>query len=495
MARNKSGVLKTFAPLAWTVIFFSVANLYGGDGKMPITTSSEKALEAYYEGLRFLDRSQPESARAFFEKAVQLDSNFIMAYEQLRRCAPTIKASQEYLAKVRELAKIAEMSEGEKLFFESQFAAFNGDRPTSLKKLEKLVGMYPKDERVLYQLGLFYFGTDDAKTVEILGKAEKINREFVPIYNIKGYGLRTLGKYDEAEHAFRRAIELDPENPNAYDSYAELLLKLGRFNESIANYDKALEREPLFPSAQIGVAANLLLLNKHNAARTRLSNLMKIAPHDGIRSGIHWALAVTYADEGNLEKALQELEMNYGISRKNQDSGAMAIDLRNMAAVLIEMGKLDEAAKKFQTSWQVIQNDPNQSDRFKVLAKVFSQYGEGVIAAKKEDFVTAKAKALAMDNNVVALNSPPFFVQRVHELKGIIALEQGQYDEALTEFKQADATEVYNMYRMALALESKGNREQALDLLQYVVNYNSPLNFNYSFVRHEAVKKMENNPL
>ncbi len=490
MRRNKLFLFLSSAMLV-SFVLTSFATIYAEDGKMPITTSSEKALMAYHEGLRFLDRSQPESARPLFEEAVKLDPNFIMAYDALRRSAPNFKVGREYFAKVQDLAANTQISDGEKLFFEGLFAAFNGDRETNSKNLEMLAEKYPMDERILYQLALSNFGTDDEKVVKILTKAEKVNPDFIPLYNIKGYSLRALGEFSEAEMAFKKAIALDSENPNAYDSYAELLLKLGRYDESIANYDKALEREPLFPSAQIGIASNLLLLNQHKSARTRLNSLMSIAPHDGIRSGIHWALAVTHADEGNLEKALQELEKNYVISKKINDTSAMTIDLRNMAAVLIEMGKLDKAEETYQKSVDIIQNDPKQNDRFKAFSKVFALYGQGVIAAKKMEFSTAETKAEALNEMVTSLNSPPFFARLVHELNGIIALEHGDYDHALMELHKADATEAYNMYRMALALEAKGNHGQAHKQLSNVVNYNSALNFNFSFIRQKAAQKLE----
>ena len=38
---------------------------------------------------------------------------------------------------------------------------------------------------------------------------------------------------------YRGHIELIPNDPNPYDSYAELLLKLGKFDQSIENYKKA----------------------------------------------------------------------------------------------------------------------------------------------------------------------------------------------------------------------------------------------------------------
>jgi len=44
-----------------------------------------------------------------------------------------------------------------------------------------------------------------------------------------GYSYRNLGNFDDAETAFKKYIELIPNDPNPYDSYAEMLLKQGGF--------------------------------------------------------------------------------------------------------------------------------------------------------------------------------------------------------------------------------------------------------------------------
>lgn len=473
----------------WLFILGAFVTALGQDGKMVITTSSEEARRAYLEGLVFFDRTQPESARPLFEKAVELDPDFIMAYDGLAQVSPTFKGAADAFRKVEALAARVSMSAGERLYFDALFAARRGDRAGQLEKLEALAAMCPRDERVLYRLGLFYYGTDDEAAVEVFRKALAIDPSFVPVYNRMGYSLRALGRNAEAEAAFKKAIELDPESPNAYDSYAELLLKLGRFEESVASYDAALELEPLFPSAQIGVAANLILQGRHAVARRRLESLFDIAPHDGIRSGIHWALAVTHADEGNLELAITELLENFEISKRNDDRAAMEIDLRNIGAVLLEAGELDEAEKRFDAALEVIVNDPDQNDRRKAFSRAFHAYGTGVVAAKKGELDRARERAEEMDALVEPLSSR-FMEMKAHELKAVIRLEQQEFDSALAELRQADATEVYNMYRMALAYEGLGNVARARSMAEYVVTYHSPLNFNYSFVRHKAAEKL-----
>ena len=54
----------------------------------------------------------------------------------------------------------------------------------------------------------------------------------------------------------------------------------------------------------MGVASNLLHQGRYEEARERLHDVFDIAPNDGIRSGVLWALSATYVDEGDFDKAL-----------------------------------------------------------------------------------------------------------------------------------------------------------------------------------------------
>ena len=93
-----------------------------------------------------------------------------------------------------------------------------------------------------------------------------------------------------------------------------------------------------------------------------------------------------------------------------------------------------------------------------------------------------------------AQQSKPFGIrgldQAAHQLAGVIALEEKRWDDALGEFLQANSGDAYNMYRMALAFEGKGDREGYVRMLRYVDGYRGVLNLNYSFVRQKTQARL-----
>lgn len=478
---------------AWSslgsIMLFAWFGAAGYAQKMSITTASDEARTAYQQGLQYLDTAQPESARPLFEQALALDPAFIMALDGLLQSAPTFKVAGEYFAQLRAMSDSVTLSEGEQLYFDAMFAGANGDQTRQRELSQLLTERFPDDERLWYRRALLYFGTDDATTVRLLRQALAANADFVPAYNILGYSLRALNNEAEAEVAFKQAITLNPTNPNAYDSYAELLLKMGRFDESIAYYDKALDLEPMFPSAQVGVAANLILQGRHAVARQRLDRLYEVAPHDGMRSGVYWAKAVTYVDEGDLERALEALNQNYRLSQKGHDFAAMALDLTNKAIVLRAAQRYDAALETLREALDYGLNAPNQNPRGQDFARAVSAYQKGLLLIERQAWEAATTEIAQAETLATKLESSALW-QNVHELRGALALARGAYQEALAELEQANAVEVYNMFRIAQAYEGLGNLEQARAFYHYVVTYHSPLNLNYALVRQQAHQRL-----
>ena len=66
----------------------------------------------------------------------------------------------------------------------------------------------------------------------------------------------------------------------------------------------------------------------------------------------------------------------------------------------------------------------------------------------------------------------------------MIALAEENYDQALQELQQSNLQNPYNLYRIALAYEGKGDPVQAKDYFQRAKEYNALNNLNYAFVRN-----------
>ena len=60
----------------------------------------------------------------------------------------------------------------------------------------------------------------------------------------QGNVLFNLGRDEESLVCYDKALEIDPNNVNAWNNKGDALFDLGRYEESLVCYDKALEIDP-----------------------------------------------------------------------------------------------------------------------------------------------------------------------------------------------------------------------------------------------------------
>lgn len=452
-------------------------------GKIPITTSSDEAMKYFLQGRNLFEKLRAQESLQFFDKAVAADPNFALAYLFFALAQPSVKGFFAQFDKA--VALVDKVSEGERLWILGLQAGVNAFPMKQREYYQKLVKAYPEDERAHTLLGNAYFGQQEwTQAIEAYKKATKINPDFSQPYNQIGYAYRFLENYTEAEKAFKKYIKLIPDDPNPYDSYAELLMKMGKYDASIESYQKALAVNPNFVASHIGIATNLNFKGKNEDARKQLQKLYGMARNDGERRAAHFATAVSYVDEGNLDQALEELKKQYALAEKINDAAGMAGDLNAMGNILLEAGKLNKAMKKFEKSVTLIK-ESNLSKEVKNNTKRGFLYNSACVALKKKDFATAKAKCKKYREQVEAINNP-FQIRISHQLAAMIALEEKNYDKAIEEFKQANQQNPYNLYRLALAYKGKGDKQQAKAFCKKAAKFNALNSLNQAFIRSKA---------
>jgi tetratricopeptide (TPR) repeat protein len=455
------------------------------DGKIPITTVSENAKQDFLKGRDIFEKLKFQESTQHFESALTKDNNFALAYYYHANVNTTTKGFFEDLEKAVSLA--GKVSEGEKLMIMALQAGANGEQKMQEESLMKLVQLYPKDERAHSLLGQFYFGQQDyAKAIEHLKMSTEIAPNFSSSYNMLGYSNKNLGNYAEAENAFKQYIKLIPDDPNPYDSYAELLMKEGKYEESIEQYRKALSIDPSFASSSIGISDNYNFLGKYEDARKELQTLFDKARNDGGKRAALFAMSVSYADEGNLDKALEETQKQYDLGAKINDAGAMTGDLNTMGNILFEAGKYDEAMKKYEQALEVMLAS-NLSTEIKENTKQFQLYNMGRVWLMKNSLKGAKEKADEFSEKSVKANNT-FQIWLSHELQGLIALQEKDFSKAENEFKMANQQNPYTHYYLGLAYQGMKNKEMADKHFKMAANFNSLTNLNQSFVRMKTRK-------
>ncbi len=454
--------------------------------RVPVTTASQEARDHYLVGRDLMDKLRVPEARQHLEQAVARDSTFAIAHYDLALSEPTNRGFREHLTRAVDLSESA--SDGERLMIMALYAGANADPVEQRKLYEQLVAIYPLDPRAHFLLGFSQAGQqhfDDA--IASFARATELDPEFSPAWNALGYAYRPLGRYEQAERAFKRYIALIPSEPNPYDSYAELLLKTARHDESVAMYRKALEADSQFVPSFVGIAANLLYTGRPADAREEAQRLRAAARDDGARRTALLTAAIAWADEGNTGRALDELGARQGIARRTGDTLAMAEDLTLMGTLLVEAGRADEARNRFRQSLALVE----QADlwpEIKQDARLRQRSNLARVAIRTRDLAGARAQAAAF-MEAATTGGNPERIREGHELLGLIALGARDGEGALQHLGEADQQDPYVLFAMARAHELKGDAGEAKALYAKVATHNELPTLRYALVRRAAQRK------
>ena len=454
-------------------------------GKIPVTTSSDEARKEFLQGRDLNEKLLIQDSIQHFDKAISLDPNFAWAELNRAQVSPTGKEFFEHLKKAVSLSDKA--SNGEKLLILGTEAGANGNPAKQKEYLEQLVAAYPNDERANFALGGYYFGQQDfPRAIKYYKKATELAPSFSSAYNLLGYAYRQNADYPNAEQAFKEYIELIPNDPNPYDSYAELLLKMGKFDDSITQYRNALAKDQNFINAHQGIAAALLYKGNADEAAAELQKITDKARSDAERRTALFALTVVSVDSGKWDKALEDVDKQYALGEKTNDVPAMIGDLQLKGNIMLEMSKYDEAKALYERVLKMTE-DSGLSQEIKDNARLFHHYNLARVALGKKDLATGKTEAEAFRKGTEAKNNPAQ-TRQAHELIGMIALQEKDYDKAVSELQQANQQNPYDLYRLCQAYRDKGDLNQAKDFCKKAAEFNSLPAVNYAFIRRKAAK-------
>ncbi len=176
------------------------------------TTSSLDALNAYGTALATWDKKGDRASLPFFQKALDLDPNFAMAYGGIATIYHNLGDTDLARSNTTKAYELRDrVTEAEKGSIEARYYQYvTGDMEKAAQVYEMWEQNYPEKPGIPNHLA--------------------------PIY-------AEFGQYDKAVDVFRKAMRLDPTRANAYADYAVSLIALGRFDEAGAVLAEADKRK------------------------------------------------------------------------------------------------------------------------------------------------------------------------------------------------------------------------------------------------------------
>ncbi|HUP19709.1 MAG TPA: tetratricopeptide repeat protein, partial [Gemmatimonadota bacterium] len=169
--------------------------------------------------------------------------------------------------------------------------------------------------------------------------------------------------------------------------------------------------------------------------------------------------------------------------------GQKIFALNTIARIAIHSGDGEAAASALERRDALMAEQAEQigNESARRNARAAAAISQGELAAFSGDFATATDRAREY-MTIIELEADPARDEPAHALLGYVALQQGNAEEAIAHFDQADPDNVYAQYWRALALEGAGRTDEAKALFGEVAtnNFNSP---ELALVRAEAEAK------
>jgi len=235
----------------------------------------------------------------------------------------------------RKLAKkYTENSEAHQLFLRGRYhyekyAPQDGRK--ALDYFERAIALDPNFVLPYSYLTGIYAGGDNSgilsrresmsKAKEFALKAVSLDDQLSSAHEALGY---ILYQYDYdfvgAEREFKRALELDPNDASARESYGGLLSNLGRHEEAAAEMRQAAEINPLSPSLNASYGEGLFFARRYDEAIAQFNKALEL---DADLIQAHYGLAIAYQAKGNYAESVEERAKIFEISGNPQGAAFM----------------------------------------------------------------------------------------------------------------------------------------------------------------------------
>ncbi|MEW6618757.1 MAG: O-antigen ligase family protein [bacterium] len=198
------------------------------------------------------------------------------------------------------------------------------------------------------------------KTIEQSKKLVKFNPEDGVGNSILGAGYYLEGKeLNEAVKYFKRAIEIDPYNPDPHNTLALGYQRLGKYDEAIKEFKQAFWLKPDYSMS----IENLMRLYANIGKGDIKSDIKEILTREsgGRTSRIRERLVEFHLKENNLDEAAKECIIILHLIPENVNI------CRTLGNIYAQQGKIDEAKKAFN---HLLKIKPDDIYAREFLAKV-----------------------------------------------------------------------------------------------------------------------------
>lgn len=282
-----------------------------------LTTTSLEAYRYFVMGKEAAFAGYNQEAIDNFQKAVALDSSFIEAYDALARQYEFIRERARALKVSEKLKEIAERSrrvtEEKRLEVLALEALLKEDWNMAVTYLRKITSMNPENVRAHIDLGIVYYQkkmmydegiAEFKKALELDPQAMKPRVAFT--YCVLGYAYLRKGELREAEQAFKKYVDLSPNQPLPLLCLGEFYLIVGNYDQALARLKQSLETKPDFADGHACLGDIYLAKGRYAEALRSYQRYLALCTSESEKAEAHFLLGKLKYLKNDYTEAVQE---------------------------------------------------------------------------------------------------------------------------------------------------------------------------------------------
>lgn len=403
-----------------------------------VTTASMEAYNAFLKGRDAFENWYYADARRLFERAIELDPEFAMAYIYLGQAKlglNDITGAKAAIEKSKEFGK--KLIGKEKLYAEALVGYYLERDPEKYFRILQQIGAeYPKEKRVHYDLGAYYHErkmTDQAITE--FNKALDLDPKFGPALNWLAYAFIQKKDFEKALSSFEKYAAVSPGDANPYDSMGELYFNMGKLDQALEKYAVAIKIKPDF-GAQLKIAYCYALKENYPEALRWIDHFITVAPSEGMLAYAIEFKGFYHSVQGQFEQALSEFDRAAELYKSIQNFPFSSAMIGRKAWVCYDWGKNDLYREYFQARYDSRARYKIQSES---LNHALYQSWSGLLDLRENRLDAAQAKLTEVKSVLDKLGDP----REAEDLNGVyyllsseILLAKGLADKSISEFQK-----------------------------------------------------------
>jgi tetratricopeptide (TPR) repeat protein len=425
-------------------------------GRMEVTTTSEIARAEYNQLVAEFFNLHYGAARTHAEKALAADPNLGLATVFLARPAvsPELSVAEREAQIARGIATLANASAPELLYALYMREVVAGRTQSAQQVLKALGALAPNDANIQYLLHVAQRVTATTPADVVRMDKEFLARfpDYGPLYNVHAYTLFTSGNRTAAYEAIQQYVRLAPDQPNAHDTWADLLILDGRFDEALAHIQTSMKLDSTWAGGVLKVGAIKLLTATPDEARTSFARARDLSPSAAGKIEPHYWVATSYLVSHDAKSALRELSaIGDEVAAAKLPAATAALVHQRMALVEATIGNKQNAAPHLAKSAEI--GGANTVAHTSRAVIVYAATGDAAAAQANADLF-----AKAAPTNLF-----------LHTLNALAAITAKDYAKAEAELAQSGPGDLLAQELRAEVLKQQGKTAEARAIREQVL--------------------------